>query len=768
MDMGDFTANIQAQLKDTYDIIGRIGAGGGGSIYKAYHKRLQKEVIIKKMHMKSGNELKNRQEADILKNLRHSYLPQVLDFIEAGDDVYTVIDFIPGESFQQLLDRNVKFSQDKLIKYARQLCEALIYLHGRDIPILHGDIKPANIMLTPADNVCLIDFNISGFFEPNEIMAIGYSKGYAAPEQQAMVLEIQKRMRQLGSRYANTKTVGQSMETVGQNAATIGQNTETIGQNAETTEQNTETIGLNAKTTEQNMETIGLENNTETLFLQENVPNEQETALLDTAMDNVFVDDMEHRIDARSDIYSLGATLYHLLSGRRPDDGQPALNYEQLSELSSDAFAYILTTAMAYRKEDRFQSVEKMLEALNQIAKLDGRYKRLLFKQRVELLFSFTIFLLGIVLIFMGLREERTEQHSAYESYVSQMETAIVEYDKDAFEENYMACIALDESDPRAYYEKAVWLYRDGDYSGCKEYIEELLEEYRFEDFVITANMYLLLGNCYYESGDYRNAVRVLETALKYDGQNQAIYRDLAIAYAGTGRGGDAQNILDAAIGNGLGADQIYLVQGEIAKSQKDVETAKEKLKKCLEITNDDSVRIRAYVFYSDLDKGSEEALLDNVKMLEEGIRELPLGSTGILYERLAQMYINLEAATGDAGYTEKAIQVFKDIIGNGAASYQTYINLMILYEQIGEFEQAHETIDKALDLYGDNYISYKRRAFLEADEQANKDISERDYQEFERNYKMAVQLYRTVDMDDPEMPLLEKVYEELVRANWL
>ena len=73
-----------------------------------------------------------------------------------------------------------------------------MYLHGQDIPILHGDIKPANIMLTPGDNICLIDFNISGYFEQNEIMAIGYSKGYAAPEQKALVLEIQQRMKERG------------------------------------------------------------------------------------------------------------------------------------------------------------------------------------------------------------------------------------------------------------------------------------------------------------------------------------------------------------------------------------------------------------------------------------------------------------------------------------------------------------------------------------------------------------------------------------------
>ncbi len=713
--MGDFTANIQEQLKDTYDIEGQIGEGGGGSIYKAYHKRLQKEVVIKKMHMRSRNMHKNRQEADILKNLRHSYLPQVLDFIETGNEVYTVIDFIPGESFQQLLDRHVKFSQEKIIKYARQLCEALIYLHGQEIPILHGDIKPANIMLTPADDVCLIDFNISGFFEQNEIMAIGYSKGYAAPEQKALVLEIQQRMRQGGWN-------GNVLEENG------GEKTETLLSSGE-----------------------------------------KETEFSDASMDeSIFVDNPEQQIDSRSDIYSLGATLYHLLSGRKPEGEGRDLSYEELSSLSSEAFAYILTTAMEYRKEDRFQSVEKMREALDQIAKLDGRYKKLLFQQRMEILFSFTVFLLGIVMVFIGIKTERTEKERAYESYIVEMETAIAEYDKDLFEENYRACIGLNPSDPRAYYKNAVWMYRNMDYARCAEYISSLLEEYPWEDKVAAANLYLLLGNCYYEEGDCRSAVKVLETALQFDGENSAIYRDLAIAYAGLEKINEAQNILDEAVRNGLEEDQICLVQGEIAKNRRDIATAREKFQKCLAMTRDDSIRIRAYVFYSDLDMDNTESLLDSVQMLENGIRELPLGSTGILYERLAQIYINLEASTGELQYSKKAIQIFHDIIDNGMASYQTYINLVILYEQTGDFAKARETLDKVIDLYGDNYVSYKRRAFLEADEQANKDISERNYQGFEQDYKKAFELYRTAGVEDPEMPLLEKVYEELEKADWL
>lgn len=754
--MEKVTENIQEKLKDTYDIIGQVGEGGGGSVYKAYHKRLQKEVVIKRMHMKSQNELKNRQEVNILKNLRNSYLPQVYDFLDTGDEVYTVIDFIPGESFQQMLNKNVRFTKEKVVKYARQLCEALVYLHGQDIPILHGDIKPANIMLTPEDNVCLIDFNISGFFEQNEIMAIGYSKGYAAPEQKALVLEIQERLQK---QAAALKAEGGIAEggNVPFRASGIGE------------EENTQTLAVFAEGMAVHTETAGnMEDAAADLALQWDGRDGRETAFLDTTMDSIFVDNPKQQIDARSDIYSLGATLYHLLTGRRPADGRVEPDVEELGELSSEAFAYILVTAMQYRKEDRFQSAVKMLEALDQIAKLDGRYKRLLWKQRVELLFSFAVILAGIVLIFVGKNMSRTEREEQYAAYISKLEEAVAGYDEKMFEENYAACLAMDSEDPRAHYERAVWMYRQGDFEGCAGYIQQLLEGTLPEDAVTLANLYLLLGNCYVETLEYGKAAEALETALEYDGDNTAVYRDLAIAYAGDGRSGEAKEVLDSAVGRGLAEDQIYLVQGEIAESQGDIEAAGEMFRKCLALATDDSIRMRAYVFYCDLDKNSTEALLDNAAMLEEAIRELPLGSNGLLYERLAQMYINLEANTDDMQYGRKAIQVFQDIINNGMASYQTYINLTILYEQAREFGHAHEMIDQALDLYGENYVSYKRKAFLEADEQADKEVGERDYHGFEDSYKRAAELYKQAGGEDSEMPLLEKIHEELVQAGWL
>ena len=169
-------------LGGMYQIIREIGKGGTGVVYLGYHLRLQKQVVIKKIKENLAGQINVRAEADILKKLHHTYLPQVYDFLEAGNEVYTVMEYISGQDLQSYMDQKYTFPEETLRLWLEQMCEVLDYLHTRQPQILHSDIKPGNIMITQEGNICLIDFNISIDGETAKDVQ-GMSRHYASPEQ---------------------------------------------------------------------------------------------------------------------------------------------------------------------------------------------------------------------------------------------------------------------------------------------------------------------------------------------------------------------------------------------------------------------------------------------------------------------------------------------------------------------------------------------------------------------------------------------------------
>lgn len=169
-------------LDNTYRIEEEIGHGGGGVVYRATHLRLQKQVVVKKILDRVVNDMDIRREVDVLKQLHHMYLPQVYDFFILNGQVFTVIDFVEGHDLKYYLDQGYVFPEEQLRLWLGQLCQVLTYMHTHQPPVIHGDVKPDNIMLTPQGNICLIDFNISLAGNQAKQLA-GLSRKYAAPEQ---------------------------------------------------------------------------------------------------------------------------------------------------------------------------------------------------------------------------------------------------------------------------------------------------------------------------------------------------------------------------------------------------------------------------------------------------------------------------------------------------------------------------------------------------------------------------------------------------------
>lgn len=169
-----------------YKIIKTIGHGGMSRVYLAENIRLGTLWAIKEIEKKPDTKLDFYTEPNILKKLNHPSLPRIFDIIEDEKSIYIIVDYIEGESLDRVLAREGKFPESIILKWARQLCDVLNYLHCfSPNPIIYRDMKPSNIILTADGSIKLIDFGIAREYKSgseSDTIYIG-TRGYAAPEQ---------------------------------------------------------------------------------------------------------------------------------------------------------------------------------------------------------------------------------------------------------------------------------------------------------------------------------------------------------------------------------------------------------------------------------------------------------------------------------------------------------------------------------------------------------------------------------------------------------
>ncbi len=150
-------------LQQRYVIVKLLGKGGMGAVYQATDKKFGSTVALKQMIV-TGEALVAafEREAILLNGLRHAALPVVFDHFAEADGQFLVMQFIPGKDLAELLTaQGGPFPLAQVARWADQLLDALEYLHGRTPPIIHRDIKPQNVKLTPEDSLVLLDFGLA-------------------------------------------------------------------------------------------------------------------------------------------------------------------------------------------------------------------------------------------------------------------------------------------------------------------------------------------------------------------------------------------------------------------------------------------------------------------------------------------------------------------------------------------------------------------------------------------------------------------------------
>ncbi len=175
-------------LNARYRIVDILGQGGMGSVYRALDENLGVEVAVKENLFTTDEYSRQfRLEAVILASLRHQNMPRVTDhFVFENQGQYLVMDYIEGEDLRQRMERLGTIPEEDAILIGAAICDALTHLHSRKPPVLHRDIKPGNVKITPDGRVFLVDFGLAKLVQGSQATTTGaraMTPGYSPPEQ---------------------------------------------------------------------------------------------------------------------------------------------------------------------------------------------------------------------------------------------------------------------------------------------------------------------------------------------------------------------------------------------------------------------------------------------------------------------------------------------------------------------------------------------------------------------------------------------------------
>jgi serine/threonine protein kinase len=153
----------------SYEIVGPLGAGGMGEVYRAKDSKLKRDVAIKVLPDEFSRDVDRisrfQREAEVLASLNHPHIAAIHDFAEFRESRFLVLELVDGETLAQRLARGA-MPLDQALNIATQIADALEAAHEKGI--IHRDLKPANIKITPDGKVKVLDFGLAKMREAQQ------------------------------------------------------------------------------------------------------------------------------------------------------------------------------------------------------------------------------------------------------------------------------------------------------------------------------------------------------------------------------------------------------------------------------------------------------------------------------------------------------------------------------------------------------------------------------------------------------------------------
>lgn len=442
--------------------------------------------------------------------------------------------------------------------------------------------------------------------------------------------------------------------------------------------------------------------------------------------------------DARTDIYSLGVTMYHMITGKSPyEPPYEFVPVRQLVKELSPGIEYVLNHCIQAEPEKRYQNVDALLFDLENLHLFDKEWKKVQRRKLVRGIILGVCFSLSAACLAAGIYIRQDELH---------VERVV----------------------------KAYALYQGQDYENCIQYTAEALKHYP-ED----ADLTLVLASAYYSVEDYEGAAAYYYRTAQIKDMDEDSLRDFAVSLGKMGQVDEAEQVMEQLVALGGAEDNTWYVQGELLLAQGKYVEAAEAFEKAIAATEQSDMIRKAYLSlamtYRDsakLPEGNTERIADvysgMISVIGRGLTEQGLQNNTVLLEMLGAAYYNRAVTeTNDEADYRKSGDTFMQVIRLGVQSDYLYVNACNAYQLIAAYDEAADVLDQMEAVYGTSYVPHALRAILYVRIENARPESDRDYQAAYDEYLKAAELI-TAEDDRTQFQQLETIIEQLRAGNWL
>ena len=476
------------------------------------------------------------------------------------------------------------------------------------------------------------------------------------------------------------------------------------------------------------------------------------------------------------DIRAFGEVMYGLLTGKMP--GTPCKPLRECLPEMSEPFANVIEKCLA-DNASRYRNGLELMDALRHLYREDSQYKRYRLESHRRMMAGLACIAAGAVLVAAGFF---VRSYGKYARYTKLVESVRAAEDSDTPEKNMDLIEEAKELLPGklyAYVLEMENLYERGEYQAvvdCGKAVKRNRQiEASAENADLRSEMFFTWGKAEFELGDYKEAVKAFSDAVYYmpegaDNLYVRTLRDEAVSLIRDGRQEEAEPLIAELTKLLAGQSVLPYVNAETAYMQGEYEKAMSLYGEAAEVGDPDMTR-RSVLMISKL-YGISGETEKRINFLTEQAASADGRFYLMLISELADVWTERAEAeknvTKKASYLRSAYRQYMTLRDEGSASAHTLDRLAYISETLGDYNAASDFVSELTRDYPDDYRGYKRKAFLEAAIEEERQESERTYDEFRDAYNRANALFSSSgNLADDEMLKLRELHEKLRKGGW-